>query len=77
MIAIICFTVYKSINKNDDILSEIDNKLHWLETSCKLNRNTLDKIWSDNVEIKTKLRELNEKKTKQGANSTFDRSRDC
>lgn len=79
IVGLICYTCYKvHISKvNQEVLDEIHRTLGWLKSDCRESGNWIEKIWDNIQEVKSYLRELNEKKTKQRADSTFDRSRDC
>lgn len=79
IVGLICYTCYKThIYKADkDTLDEIYRELGWLKSDYTINSDWIKKIWDNIQEVKSYLREQNEKKTKQRADSTFDRSRDC
>lgn len=74
IVALICYTCYKThtYKANFDILDTINSKLSRLNSNCDFNDSLLNNIWDNIQEIKSYLREQNEKSINKGTNSNID-----
>lgn len=75
IVALICYTCYKThiYKANQEVLDEIHRTLGWLKSDCRENSNWIEKIWDNIQEIKSYLREQNERPTNRETNSTSDK----